>query len=177
MAQTGGRKLRFRNYVPSDSTLAARGGSVGATDAAGEDAGTKTATTTAKASGKLLEATEARVKELEARAAETARKGAATDATVTPRKINWDLKRDAAKPLAKLARRTQRAIVELAEEEAKRRRLEDEDEDEEEDEDEDDDDDDEDDDDDDEDEDDDDDDDEEEETETNNGKSHETGKE
>ncbi len=41
---------------------------------------------------------------------------------VVPKKINWDLKRDCAKRLAKLARQTQRSVLELAVQERKRRR-------------------------------------------------------
>ena len=40
---------------------------------------------------------------------------------VAPKKANWDLKRDVAKKLEKLERRTQRALMELMQEEEKRR--------------------------------------------------------
>ena len=38
-----------------------------------------------------------------------------------PKKPNWDLKRDVEKKLAKLERRTQRALFELSQEEERRR--------------------------------------------------------
>ncbi|GJP51322.1 hypothetical protein CLOM_g10481 [Closterium sp. NIES-68] len=41
--------------------------------------------------------------------------------TIAPRKPNWDLRRDVAKRLAKLERRTQRAMIELMREEEERR--------------------------------------------------------
>ncbi|KAK3267957.1 hypothetical protein CYMTET_19724 [Cymbomonas tetramitiformis] len=41
--------------------------------------------------------------------------------SVAPKKANWDLRRDVAKKLEKLERRTQRAMVELMQEEEKRR--------------------------------------------------------
>eukprot|EP00803_Ostreobium_quekettii_P004385 evm.model.scf_42.12 EVM.evm.TU.scf_42.12 scf_42:83153-85453(+) len=40
---------------------------------------------------------------------------------VAPKKANWDLKRDIAKKLEKLERRTQRALIELMQEEEKRK--------------------------------------------------------
>jgi coiled-coil domain-containing protein 12 len=43
---------------------------------------------------------------------------------VAPKKANWDLKRDIEKRLEKLERRTQRAIVEIMQEEEKKRLLE-----------------------------------------------------
>lgn len=47
--------------------------------------------------------------------------------SIAPRKVNWDLKRDAKKDLAKLARKTQRAITDLAEQERLRRQREEQD--------------------------------------------------
>ena len=44
---------------------------------------------------------------------------------VAPKKANWDLRRDIAGKLAKLERRTQRAIVQLAAQEEERRQRED----------------------------------------------------
>eukprot|EP00243_Klebsormidium_subtile_P003261 TRINITY_DN16550_c0_g1_i1.p1 TRINITY_DN16550_c0_g1~~TRINITY_DN16550_c0_g1_i1.p1 ORF type:complete len:140 (-),score=36.00 TRINITY_DN16550_c0_g1_i1:207-626(-) len=41
--------------------------------------------------------------------------------SIAPKKPNWDLRRDVAKKLDKLERRTQRAMVELLQEEEKRR--------------------------------------------------------
>ncbi|GBG66247.1 hypothetical protein CBR_g57849 [Chara braunii] len=44
--------------------------------------------------------------------------------SIAPRKPNWDLRRDVAKQLAKLERRTQRAMIELMHEEEQRRQRE-----------------------------------------------------
>ncbi|CAM6109487.1 unnamed protein product [Calypogeia fissa] len=41
--------------------------------------------------------------------------------SIAPKKANWDLRRDVAKKLEKLERRTQRAIIQLMQEEEKRR--------------------------------------------------------
>ncbi|KAJ7564751.1 hypothetical protein O6H91_02G031700 [Diphasiastrum complanatum] len=43
--------------------------------------------------------------------------------SIAPKKANWDLRRDVAKKLEKLERRTQRAIIELMQEEKRRQAL------------------------------------------------------
>jgi len=101
------RRLKFRNYGPADPRLK---------DAAGDAQGVQAE---GNVNVRLVEYGESAVRALENRVRNIVDK--VDEINVTPRKINWDLKRDASKNLKKLARRTQRAILELAEEEKKRR--------------------------------------------------------
>mmetsp|Transcript_18201 Transcript_18201/g.31007 ORF Transcript_18201/g.31007 Transcript_18201/m.31007 type:complete len:137 (-) Transcript_18201:2168-2578(-) len=108
-SDTKKRKLRFRNYTPNDASLAAVASSPENNDPSNQQVKKK----------KLLDNAKMLVSELESKVRAVVENVDTVKAT--PKKINWDLKRDASKRLAKLARRTQRAILELAKEEQKRR--------------------------------------------------------
>jgi hypothetical protein len=140
--------VRFRNYVPVDPVLAAESAAL-AREAAAEvrerEAGGSAAAAAAapgaggapgSGSGALrLLSESARVqRQLEARLRATVDR--IDEIKVAPRKPNWDLKRDVARALKRLAKETQRAVVVLAEQERKRRREEEGEEQDEEDEDE-----------------------------------------
>ncbi len=125
------KRVRFRNYVPVDPVLAAESAAL-AREATAEmrdrEAGGFAAAAAAAAaaagsgSGALrLLSESARVhRQLEARLRATV--DHVDEIKVASRKPNWDLKRDAARALKRLAKETQRAVVALAEQERKRRR-------------------------------------------------------
>lgn len=114
--------LRFRNYTPMDEELRAASSR---SEVQLEDDGDSTKLPLSKASAKvLLQDSEKLVRDLEEKVhAVIARVDVVK---VAPQKVNWDLKRDVAKRLKRLARTTQRAVLNLAEQERKRRKLEEE---------------------------------------------------
>lgn len=125
------RRVRFRNYVPADPVLAAESAAL-AREATAEmrdreasgSAAAAAATAAAAGSGsgalRLLSESARVQRQLEARLRATVDR--VDEIKVAPRKPNWDLKRDAARALKRLAKETQRAVVALAEQERKRRR-------------------------------------------------------
>ncbi|VEU34323.1 unnamed protein product [Pseudo-nitzschia multistriata] len=121
-------RISFRNYAPTDGSLA--GGSSGG---AGPSASKRQRTgqepaAAPRAAASSSEALKSALSEAREEAAvghggsnsnSSANTHAAAGATVTslaPKKINWDLKRDLSDKLAKLERRTQKAIVEILKE-------------------------------------------------------------
>lgn len=109
------KSISFRNYAPKDASME---------QAEEEEEGSATKrmrTEDTKTSG-LQEALQAAQSEIASGAATaTAKDQTSTGVTsMAPKKVNWDLKRDVEKKLAKLERRTQRAIVELLKERLER---------------------------------------------------------
>jgi len=92
------KTLQFRNYVPMDESLGSNN--------------------TVVTAGESLAYSSFVIKGLEERLQKT--KGQLDQLKIAPKKINWDLKRDMAKSLAKLNRQTQRAIISIVEEEQAR---------------------------------------------------------
>ena len=100
-------KLKFRNYAPKDEAL----GKDEEDDDENDDQQSSKRQRTDESKSALQEALEA--------AKQDAKPMVATTTSVepmAPKKINWDLKRDIGDQLAKLERRTQKAIVELLKE-------------------------------------------------------------
>jgi coiled-coil domain-containing protein 12 len=96
-------KLKFRNYAPKDEAL----GKDEDDDENDEQQPKRQRTDeTRSALQEALEAAKQDVKPMVATSVEP----------MAPKKINWDLKRDIGDQLAKLERRTQKAIVELLKE-------------------------------------------------------------
>jgi coiled-coil domain-containing protein 12 len=95
------KALTLRNYTPSDLNLAANNNDCSNDEPIGKR--------------HKKEETSVLQQALEQAQAETSVQQSVSDDIVAgaPRKINWDLKRDIDPKLEKLARRTQKAIVEL----------------------------------------------------------------
>lgn len=107
------KTISFRNYAPRDSSMDKSSNTDDCQDDGGESSLKKrrleeTSTNTTSLAEALAEAQN-----------DIAKGPGASEETVTdmaPKKLNWDLKRDIESKLAKLERRTQRAIVELLKE-------------------------------------------------------------
>lgn len=99
-------KLKFRNYAPKDEALGKDNDGDDEND--NEQAQKRQRTDETKSA--LQEALEAAKQDAKPMAATTSVE------PMAPKKINWDLKRDIRDQLAKLERRTQKAIVELLKE-------------------------------------------------------------
>lgn len=105
------KSISFRNYAPKDASMEQE------EDEEEGSAKKKMRTEETKTSA-LQEALQAAQSEI---AAGPAKDQTSTGVTsMAPKKVNWDLKRDVEKRLAKLERRTQRAIVELLKERLER---------------------------------------------------------
>lgn len=97
------KSISFRNYVPNDSSM----------EPEEEGSANKRMRVEECKTSSLEEALQEAQNEL----ATTVSKDAAADiASMAPKKVNWDLKRDIEKKLAQLERKTQKAIVELLKE-------------------------------------------------------------
>eukprot|EP00533_Pseudo-nitzschia_delicatissima_P008935 CAMPEP_0116086840 /NCGR_PEP_ID=MMETSP0327-20121206/5062_1 /TAXON_ID=44447 /ORGANISM="Pseudo-nitzschia delicatissima, Strain B596" /LENGTH=175 /DNA_ID=CAMNT_0003577903 /DNA_START=41 /DNA_END=568 /DNA_ORIENTATION=+ len=112
--------ISFRNYAPTDKSLSKVGDEGEESTRVSKrprtqeaDTTTESAETTAVSSSKALQNALAEAKQDPVAAAPTA---ANTVATMAPKKINWDLKRDISDKLAKLEKRTQKAIVRILKE-------------------------------------------------------------
>mmetsp|Transcript_12732 Transcript_12732/g.16133 ORF Transcript_12732/g.16133 Transcript_12732/m.16133 type:complete len:180 (+) Transcript_12732:114-653(+) len=133
-ANEGGSKkvLKFRNYTPKDATL----DSANADSQTGEgendierntkrsktshddnDAKTKPKTELEQA---LLQAKVDAALTMKQQQEEAGNSTATEVTAIAPKKVNWDLKRDIAKKLNRLEKRTQKAIVELLRERLER---------------------------------------------------------
>lgn len=102
-ARTGTTAIAFRNYVPRDGDLASL---------------KVTATTAPALAVPSGEGRETVALTLEPNV------GDVDPSTIAPRRANWDLKRDVARRLEKLEKRTRRALVDIAREEEGRRQIE-----------------------------------------------------
>jgi coiled-coil domain-containing protein 12 len=96
-------KLKFRNYAPKDEALGKD------EDDDGNDEQQPKRQRTDETRSALQEALEAAKQDVKPMVATSVE-------PMAPKKINWDLKRDIGDQLAKLERRTQKAIVELLKE-------------------------------------------------------------
>ncbi|KAL3945523.1 MAG: hypothetical protein SGBAC_000422 [Bacillariaceae sp.] len=109
------KTISFRNYAPRDVSMEDNGKSSSGDD--NHDEGDESA-----AKKRRLEETgenrSTSLAEALAEAQYDISKGQSTEAVkdMAPKKVNWDLKRDIESDLAKLERRTQRALVELLKE-------------------------------------------------------------
>ena len=115
---TGAPVLRFRNYAPTNKKIEAA--SVAVPAALAPDAAIPDAVAVPD-KGDLLATVGAGATfapSSSAKQQRTAEEDAALLAAVAPKKPAWDLKRDIAPKLAKLERRTRRAVVELVREKA-----------------------------------------------------------
>eukprot|EP00536_Pseudo-nitzschia_multiseries_P001980 jgi/Psemu1/235230/estExt_Genewise1.C_260126 len=125
--------LSFRNYAPTDSSLAREGESKSASKSTGPSASkrprtaesqgsSEPATTAAPVSSSdalknaLYEARTEATTALAPTQSSAQSQQETTVANLAPKKSNWDLKRDIADKLARLERRTQKAIVEILKE-------------------------------------------------------------
>ena len=124
--------VRFRNYAPKDASLdgeqaASVAGPMAKRQRTGETSATPSSTSTAPATAKRAKQTSALEEAMkQAKAEASALTGSGGEESLTapginlasmaPKKVNWDLKRDIKGKLDKLERRTQRALVDLLKE-------------------------------------------------------------
>jgi len=132
MAAGGASKLKFRNYRPQDTDLKNKAIAPALPKPILDEAKTQPATDKKEAgSAQSKQATAVIQKELKEHVAE---QGGEEVLNIAPRKPNWDLKRDVAKKMEKLNKRTQLSIVDLIKERIEREAAEEDDEDDEDDE-------------------------------------------
>mmetsp|Transcript_9681 Transcript_9681/g.19012 ORF Transcript_9681/g.19012 Transcript_9681/m.19012 type:complete len:153 (+) Transcript_9681:65-523(+) len=117
-----GGRLKFRNYKPEDAELSSKAVEIALPTPILDEVAAKTATRAASddndgpesKKSKQDDAPETAIqRELRSHNEEN---GGTELLNIAPRKPNWDLKRDVAKKMEKLQRRTQLAIVELIKE-------------------------------------------------------------